>query len=50
MQRLFTLAVSVCATMLLAGCIHNFVRNNDDRYMQPGALDSPVATNFDEYH
>jgi hypothetical protein len=44
------LAVYVITATLLTGCISNFVRNNDDRYMQPGALDPNLTGYYDVYN
>lgn len=40
----------VIAITLLTGCVSNFVRNNDDRYMQPGALDPNLSGYYDVYN
>lgn len=40
----------VIATTLLTGCVSNFVRNNDERYMQPGALDPNLSGYYDVYN
>jgi hypothetical protein len=40
----------VIAITLLTGCVSNFVRNNDDRYMQPGALDPNLTGYYDVYN
>jgi hypothetical protein len=49
----FTLNVALFAIVGLScfglsGCSNAF-RNIEEPYMRPGALDSPIATNFDEY-
>ena len=44
------LAVCAIAATFLTGCVSNFVRNNDDRYMQPGALDPNLTGYYDVYN
>lgn len=38
------------AVTVLTGCVSGIVRNNDDRYMQPGALDPNLTGYYDVYN
>jgi hypothetical protein len=44
-NRLLVLA----ALFLLAGCVSEVIRINDDRYLKPGALDAPLTGYYDVY-
>ena len=44
--KLWPALIALC---LLAGCVSEAIRRNDDRYLQPGALDAPIAERYDTY-
>jgi len=50
MRRLFKLFLGSLALLALSGCsITDLVRQNDERYLQPGALDSPLIGIYSVY-